>query len=906
MSRKRRLTEAATTAPTAPRPGRSVQWAASRGSVAGRVVSVHKTGKVPGVPMLVEASAEQPVARVQLYAKVGKAYEPTTTYIAQPTSALTVVDDLPLVQADEQLDDAAPDEILEPVAEAVLTGSFDDVRCSVRDAIVAMLSGLGMPEPDVYVLDIGVTWCVYQVGWHSDLWMVSYALGADGMPEIGQPQRVYRQTGYVTEDGATESVRLDSGRVLAAVGANEDGGRIYRVMIVRYGQSRNGRLYPEQVMREAAPLYEGAKAYDHHRTETEIATSTIAGLVGTFRNVEATDEGIEADLHLLPSATATAEALDLSLANQTDGLPPLVGISHDVVTMHKTTTVAGRTVLEATRIVRVNSADVVADPAAGGQAMRMVAALGDQITNPDRKGPRMNFQQLLALLRTIEADQRAELLRNNTDVYSPMGLTSEQVLRLAESDPAPPPAGATTLTEATVPSFVRGSLLTRQLVEAAVRAAKLDDRFVEAVIAELPETGVTESTITERVAAVRRIAEGMERAGLAPQVPETQTSVTADERDKKIAALDNMLAGNFREGYRSLKAAFVDITGYQPRALDTEDLARRVLRESLVVNVGGHRETYDSEAVRSARATESLDTTSWGEILGDSITRRMVAMYGLPQLQTWRPLVSSIVPIADFRTQRLDRVGGYGTLPAVAQGAPYQPLTSPTDEEVTYAISKRGGTEDLTIETIANDDLRAVQRIPTALGRAAAQTLYRFVFDFLDTNPTIYDSQTLFVAGHNNTATNALSGANLSAARKAMRKQTAYGDSVELLSFVPKFLVTVADLEELAFELSTSSVAMPSGAPVGAASDLPNLHQGIVPIIVDYWSSTTKWITVADPSMVPTMELGFYGGREEPELFVQSDTANGSMFTADKITYKVRHIYGGAIVDFRGFYRGNT
>jgi len=32
----------------------------------------------------------------------------------------------------------------------------------------------------------------------------------------------------------------------------------------------------------------------------------------------------------------------------------------------------------------------------------------------------------------------------------------------------------------------------------------------------------------------------------------------------------------------------------------------------------------------------------------------------------------------------------------------------------------------------------------------------------------------------------------------------------------------------------------------------------------------------------------------------------GSNFTNDVITYKVRHEYGGAVVDYRGFYLGNN
>lgn len=42
-------------------------------------------------------------------------------------------------------------------------------------------------------------------------------------------------------------------------------------------------------------------------------------------------------------------------------------------------------------------------------------------------------------------------------------------------------------------------------------------------------------------------------------------------------------------------------------------------------------------------------------------------------------------------------------------------------------------------------------------------------------------------------------------------------------------------------------------------------------------------------------------GNEEPELFIQDNPTAGSVFTNDQITYKIRHIYGGAIIDYRAF-----
>ncbi len=132
----------------------------------------------------------------------------------------------------------------------------------------------------------------------------------------------------------------------------------------------------------------------------------------------------------------------------------------------------------------------------------------------------------------------------------------------------------------------------------------------------------------------------------------------------------------------------------------------------------------------ASRLRASIDTLTFAEIFGDSVTRKMVKEYRMPGLDEWKKIVD-IVPLADFRTNRRTRMGGYGDLPAVAQGGAYTALSSPGDEEATYAASKRGGTEDLTIEAIKNDDVGSIRRIPIKMSRAAKRTLHKFVFDFL-------------------------------------------------------------------------------------------------------------------------------------------------------------------------------
>lgn len=758
--------------------------------------------------------------------------------------------------------------------------SYDDTRALVGNAVRARLAEQsGESYAYASVADLTDSQVVYSVYSRADpdaLWQCSYAVDAAGTVTLGEPTRVVRTYAQsMTESAAATEAHTELGRVLEARGESDDGGRRYAVQVIRAGDSKNRRRYPLAVLEAAAPLYEGAQVYDGHRSDDQMRSSAIGGLVGYLTGVVATSSGLEAELSLLPSAGRVAEAFDAALELDGQRTDPFVGLSHDVMARFRGLTEGGQTVHEATEITAVNSVDVVAVPAAGGKATRVLAG-GDPITitiDPAHGGGSTQEDNV----PVTKADVLGVLKEATDDELSAVGLAR---------------AGTTT-TEATVPesaaapaTTARESFVTRLMVDAKVKAADLPEKMTESVIGRLPAQ-VTEADVDREVQALADL-----RADLEPMPTGTVLTgaVTKEALDKKVAALDAMLAGDFREGYTSLRQAWADFTGARVMAWG-EDVNRRILRESAGTG-------FDS----ATRARESLDSTSWNTVLGDSITRRMVAEYSLPQLDNWRRVVSSIVPLSDFRTNRRERVGGYGLLPTVNEGAPYQPLTSPGDEEVTYTIAKKGGTENLTIEMIANDDLGAFRRIPSKLGRAAAHTIHRFVWDLIITNPTLWDSVALFDAGHGNTSTTALSQSALSAARQAMRSQAAYGSSLDILSIVPRLLVVPNELEEIAFQLSRSPVAMPAGAPAGAASDIPNIHQGLDYLVLDHLTDATNWYLIADPALCPTIEVGFLNGRDTPELFTQMDPSVGSMFNNDSITYKIRYVFGGAPIEYRGLY----
>lgn len=658
-------------------------------------------------------------------------------------------------------------------------------------------------------------------------------------------------------------------------------GRVWEVTIIQAGFSKNQRFYPRDVLARAAHLFEDAPVYVFERRDGagEVfdhlppgeawsnPQGFVKNLVGVVRGARLVDESLKAQLHLFSDARWLREKLTSMLA---EGALQLIGLSIDADGEVDAT---GRVVA----ISRVHSVDLVTHPAAGGAIERLIASKGARHPSPPGVG---------AAAPPLPSPRPARLSGRSNDQPSQGGpramedVTLNQPVRVSTAQETP----AVLLTEATVEDRLAtalrevqvarcGALLERKLAESRLPAPLLGvirAHFGGAVFSE----ATLDRALAQHRTALAEALESEQSAGVVRGCGATKVRLTADEGDKLRRRLDGFFANRDLEGvprFKSFKEAYVTMTGD--------------------ATVTGHLREL-------RRLHESLGSSDWAEILGDSISRQMVAEYNVPGLQDWRKIVSDVVPINDFRTQRRMRFGGYGTLPSVAQAQAYPALTSPADEEVTYSASKYGGTEEITLEMIKNDDVGAIRRIPQRLARAAAQTLYRFVFDFIRTNSAIYDGVALFHASHTNTGASALSATSLNAAMVALADQASYGNAGELLNIQPRYLLAPNELRKLAWQLNHSVLE------VGTSQNEANLFStlGLEVVVVPYWTDADNWYLVADPIDVPTIEIGFLDGQEEPELFVQDQPNAGSVFSNDKITYKVRHIYGGVVLDYRGFY----
>lgn len=687
------------------------------------------------------------------------------------------------------------------------------------------------------------------------LYAYPFTLGDDNQVQLGARQEVVQAHAPVTRltEAAGDSAFLEAA----------EGGR-WLIRVVRAGLSENLNYYPDAVLREAAPLFEGARVFVKSDAEhLKGAGKDVRNLIGGLskpRFVEGAgkDSGeIVAELTLIEPegdvATKLREAHDRSLSG-------LFGFSIDALGGTKVELREGKKVRIATAIKKVNSVDLIVEPGAGGELIRLIEAAPNQ--------EEQDAMLREKLLRLLEAKAPKAYAKINPATITDEELETVFAEALGDDEGDIGSVGAEALREALADvRMVESRAQARETICAAKLPEPAKDKLIGhfAKLSRFTEADVTAAIDDERKYLARFTESGKPVIHFdeAPQV---------EDRSVKIGAmLDNFFAG--KERVHSFKECYIEITGDKSLSGDLRQCDVSRLRESI-----------------GNRFVESLTSASWANVLGDSITRRMLAEYAQEtDLQAWRR-IANVVPVSDFRTQERTRIGGYGNLPAVAQGDAYTALSSPGDEKATYAVTKRGGTEDLTLEMIRNDDVGAIRRLPTELALAAANTLYEFVFDFIRTNPLIYDGVALFAAGHNNLGTTALDATSFAAARLAMIQQTRAGSS-KRLALGPATVLVPFELQETAYNLFVRGQNLDK-----------TFVQTINPevIAVPYWTDANDWATVADPRRIPTIEVGFLDGREEPELFVQDTPNVGSLFSNDKITYKIRHIYSGAVMDYRG------
>ena len=303
-------------------------------------------------------------------------------------------------------------------------------------------------------------------------------------------------------------------------------------------------------------------------------------------------------------------------------------------------------------------------------------------------------------------------------------------------------------------------------------------------------------------------------------------------------------------------------------------------------------------------------TGSFSNLLLDAANKTLLAGYEEAPY-TWEMWARNAGTTADFKNLNRIRFSEMGTPEMVPEGNVY-PDAAMSDAKETYKINKYGNMFTITWETVVNDDLDAISRIPAMQGAACRRLQNQAVYGVLTANAAMADTGLLFNAtaqttagGHANLATGAgaPSVTTLNTAYISMMTKKGLRSDV-ILNIQPAFLIVPAAISATALQL-LGSIADPSvGGSAAGNSNTKNIYgpngdrplKVIVEPLLDA-ASSTAWYLAANNSQVDTVEITFLEGEQSPVLENEWD------FDKDVYKYKVRQTFGVAAIDFRGLYK---
>jgi hypothetical protein len=372
---------------------------------------------------------------------------------------------------------------------------------------------------------------------------------------------------------------------------------------------------------------------------------------------------------------------------------------------------------------------------------------------------------------------------------------------------------------------------------------------------------------------------------------------------------------------RSARSARISRQDLIPKNADADDfihlglnrMAELVLRQQGIntdrmtnIDIAKVAMGYE-EACRRHRVRRDVyhTTGSFQNILLDSVTKTLLAGYEEAP-QTWSLWARQAPSVADFKTINRTRFSEAPDPEQVPERGEYKEKPM-TDSKESYKVEKYGEIFSVSWETVVNDDLDAIGRVPAMHGNAHRRKVNRECYAVLAANPLMGDAQQLFSASHASGSN--LSGSsgspsvtNLNTAYAAMRTQKGLTADA-ILNVVPRYLIVPAALEATADELVSSTSYIVANGNSGVSNLYgPGGKRNLV-VVCDPnldGNSTTAWYLAADPGQIDTIEVSFLQGEESPVLESEWN------FRRDAYEYKTRQTFGIKAIDWRGLYKFAT
>lgn len=320
---------------------------------------------------------------------------------------------------------------------------------------------------------------------------------------------------------------------------------------------------------------------------------------------------------------------------------------------------------------------------------------------------------------------------------------------------------------------------------------------------------------------------------------------------------------------------------------------------------------------------EAMTTSDFPVLFGYVIDRQTLGSYR-EWPATWRS-IARIATVADFRSveRGYDPFGGDARLTEVHELEEYPAAFIDEQSPFTYKVKKYGRRMPFSWEVMVNDVQNRLKDAPIRFGRAAVRSEQYFATGLYvsSTGP----SASVYTAGNKNQIITANGAAANNPALSILGLQdgfTVLYKQRDPISGEPIMIEAVVLEVPPSLKLVAENILNATQIIIGADSAAQrivtnNWMRNNVTLVVNPTleminttnGSTAWYLHAASSTGRPLLEVGFLAGYETPQLFMKSPNAvrigGGATlidplqgdFDNDSIDYKVRHVFGGSIVD---------
>lgn len=348
---------------------------------------------------------------------------------------------------------------------------------------------------------------------------------------------------------------------------------------------------------------------------------------------------------------------------------------------------------------------------------------------------------------------------------------------------------------------------------------------------------------------------------------------------------------------------------FNPRVHATSGVpAFKSLPEAYVHFSGDHDVSgrfFPDRVLSGLRVCQEFTSGSFAHALSNALNTVLFTDYVmLPYFE--HILISEKNPVRDFRGIRSIQLGYFSDIEEIdAETGEYNDVESIGDKAANYRLQQRGVILWVTRRMIVNDSIGLIKKMVARLARAARKTHARYVWGFFMNNALTPDGLPWFHADHSNLGSSELDFSPLATAITALATMQEEGPSEDLMGInLAPFkwnLVVPTAKWDLGVKKNQAQYTGADFSPNACYRLFGDHNERVIPC--PFFTSADDWGVLRDPQEVGMVEMSYLNGDEDPEFILHDGPTKEHVFRNDKIGYKIRHEYGGAVVDYRGGYK---